>query len=84
MFLTTSRKEKKKTCAGVSFLIKLLELQETPALVVSKEFCEMFKNTFFVEHLWPTAANALPVCRNFFKVLRKHPRCSVIKKFFRF
>ena len=41
----------------VSFLIKLLALgcnfikKETLAQVFSCEFCEIFKNTFFIEHL---------------------------------
>ena len=37
-----------KTC---SFIKK-----ETLAQVFSYEFCEIFKNTFFAEHLWTTAS----------------------------
>ena len=33
------------------FLIKL----QTLAQMVSCEFCEIFKNIFFTEHLWTTA-----------------------------
>ena len=40
------------TCARVSFLIKL----QTLAQVFFCEFCEIFKNTFFTEHLWTTAS----------------------------
>ena len=31
-------------------------LKQTPELVFSCEFCEMFKNTYFVEHLWMTVS----------------------------
>ena len=34
----------------------LLINNETLAQVFSCEFCEMFKNTFFTEHLWVTAS----------------------------
>ena len=37
----------KKTCFKVSFLII-----ETSTQVFSSEFCEIFKNTFIIEHLW--------------------------------
>ena len=37
------------TCARISFLIKL-------HFLFSCEFCEIFKNIFFVEHLWTTAS----------------------------
>ena len=30
--------------------------KETPTSVFSCEFCEIFKNTFFIEHLWVTAS----------------------------
>ena len=30
--------------------------QETLAQVFSYEFCEISKNTFFIEHLWTTAS----------------------------
>ena len=31
-------------------------LKKRLALVFSSEFCEIFKNTFFTEHLWTTAS----------------------------
>ena len=31
--------------------------KDTLAQVFSCEFCEIFKNTFFTEHLWTTASN---------------------------
>ena len=34
----------------------LLINNETLVQVFSCEFCEMFKNTFFTEHLWATAS----------------------------
>ena len=46
-----------------SFLNKVVELQvcnfikmETLALMLFFEFCEIFKNTFFTEHVWGTAS----------------------------
>ena len=33
-----------------------LAKKETPTQVFSCEFCEIFKNTFFTEHLWTTAS----------------------------
>ena len=30
--------------------------KDTPAKVFSREFCEIFKNTFFTEHLWEIAS----------------------------
>ena len=42
------------TCARASFLIKL-------AQVFSCEFCEISKNTFFIEHVWGTASYYRPV-----------------------
>ena len=33
--------------------------KETLALVFSYEFCEIFKNTFFTDHLWTTTSNCL-------------------------
>ena len=35
--------------------IKLQAAPETLAQVFSCEFCEIFKNTFFTEHVWATA-----------------------------
>ena len=46
----------------MSFLIKLLVLncnfikKETLVQVLSSEFCEISKNTFFKEHLWAIAS----------------------------
>ena len=54
-----------KVCARVSFLMKLqaeackfIE-KETLALVVSCEFCEIYKKKYFVEHLCTTASCGL-------------------------
>ena len=52
----------KYTCARVSFSIKLQASacnfikKEALAQVFSCEFCKIFKNTFFIEHLWATAS----------------------------
>ena len=45
MFLKISQNQQENTCVEVSFLIKL---QETSSQVVSREFCEILKNTCFV------------------------------------
>ena len=47
MFLETSQNSQENTCASVSILIKLQTLTQ----VLSCEFCEVSKNTFFTEHL---------------------------------
>ena len=47
MFLKISQNSQGNTCARVS---------ETQAQVFSCEFCEIFNNTFFTEHLWTTAS----------------------------
>ena len=58
VFLIILQNTQKNTCAGVSFLIKLLAEAsnfiniETLTKVFSCELCEIFKNTFFTEHLW--------------------------------
>ena len=43
----------KKLQARPATLLK----KETLAQVFSYEFCEIFKNTFFTEHLWATASD---------------------------
>ena len=35
---------------------KVILKRETPTQVLSCEFCEIFKNAFFAEHLWTTAS----------------------------
>ena len=37
-------------------LFLITKNKETPVQVFSCEFCEIFKNNFFVEHLWATAS----------------------------
>ena len=44
VFLKISQNSQENTCAKVSLLIKL------QAQLFSCEFCEFFKNTFFIEH----------------------------------
>ena len=43
------------TCARASFFNKVVN-KETLTQVFSCEFCEIFKNTSFTEHLWVTAS----------------------------
>ena len=60
--LENSQNSQENTCTRVSFLIKLqveacnLIEKETLAEVFSCEFCEIFKITFFTEHLRVTAS----------------------------
>ena len=61
--LEFSQNSQEKTCTRVIFLNEVAGLQacnfikkETVAQVFSCEFCEIFKNTFFTEHLWTTAS----------------------------
>ena len=56
VFLEISQNLQENTCARVSFLIKLLFKKETLALVLSCEFYEISKNTFFAEHIRVTAS----------------------------
>ena len=63
IFLETSQNSQEKTCATVSFLIKLqtsnFVKKETPAQVFSCEFCEIYWNTFFTEHLRATVSEII-------------------------
>ena len=54
MFLEILQNSQENTCARVSFLIKL----EASGLaqVFCCEFCEIYKNTFFTEHLLVTVS----------------------------
>ena len=61
--LEFSQNSQEKTCTRVIFLNEVTGLQasnfikkETVAQVFSCEFCEIFKNAFFTEHLWTTAS----------------------------
>ena len=62
MFLKISQNSQEKTCARVSFSIKLQAQacnyikKESLAQVFPCEICEISKNTFFIEHLWATAS----------------------------
>ena len=54
LFLEISQNSQESTCVGVSFLMKSYRPEackfvkkETPTQVLSFEFCEVFKNTFF-------------------------------------
>ena len=53
VLLENSRNSPKNTCARAFFLIKACNFikKETLAPVFSCEFCEILKNTFFIEHL---------------------------------
>ena len=58
VFLKISQHSQEKTCAGVSFLIKLQPeacnfiKKETLPQVFPCECCEIFKNAVFIAHIW--------------------------------
>ena len=52
VFFKISQNSRENTCARVSFLIKL----QASDIGVFCEFCEIFKITFFTEHLQRTAS----------------------------
>ena len=54
MFLKISQNSQENTLALAYNFIK----KETLAQVFSCEFCKIFKNTLFTEHLWATASVA--------------------------
>ena len=62
LLLTISQSSQKNTSAGVSFLIKLqasipqLHKKETSKQVFSCEFREIFKITYFADHMWAVAS----------------------------
>ena len=49
------------------------------AQVLSCKFCEIFKNTFFTEHLWTTASMTFKY--EILIVRSSHQRCSIKKSF---
>ena len=65
LFLIISQYSQENTCVGVSFLINCLLIKglqlyskETPAQVFSWEYCQIFKNNYFEEHLWTAASES--------------------------
>ena len=87
VFLKVSQNSQENTCVRVSFLIKLQALacnfikRECLAHMFSCTFCEIFKNTFFTEHLWTTTSEyqefqtTLQFCMLIEKTL--HQYCSI-------
>ena len=83
MLLEITKNSQENTCLRVSFLIfnllvpggnkrfyvlrKTLQLKETPTLAFPSDFCEIFKNTFFIEHLRWLHLNAICVRGIFLK-----------------
>ena len=63
MFLNISQNSQESTCTRVSFFIKLqtsglqLYLKRDSGTGVFCEFCEFFRKTFFIEHLWRDASD---------------------------
>ena len=57
MFLKISQNSQESTCVGVAWACNFIK-KETPTLVLSFEFCEIFKNTFFYR-AHPVAASVI-------------------------
>ena len=77
VFWKTLQNLQKNTRAGVSFQY---EITETPAPVFSWEFCEIFKKTYFVEHLGTVASETDTVLvpwKSFKAILGETVRSSV-------
>ena len=55
LLLEISHNSQEKTCAKISFLINFIK-KKALAQVFSCEFSEIFKNTFFTEHLRATSS----------------------------
>ena len=68
MFVEIWQNSQENTCARASFLIKLQAYnfikKETLTQVFSCEFCKIFKNTYFTEHLWTTASKVFSLSKN--------------------
>ena len=61
VFLKISQKSQKHSCARVFFLIKMqawVLKKKSLVWVFSCEYCEIFKNTYFEEHLRKAASEA--------------------------
>ena len=64
IFLNISQNPQETTCARVYFLIKLhaescnFSKKDTLTQVFSCEFCKIFKNSFFIEHLFTAASES--------------------------
>ena len=64
-----SQKSQENTCARVSFLKKLQDSTcnyiKKETQVLSRDFCEIFKNTFFTDHVRTTASDSEIVHQSF-------------------
>ena len=57
LFLKISQNSQKNTCSGFSFLMRLqVRALQPPTLL--RIFCEIFENTFFIEHFRETGFNS--------------------------
>ena len=56
MSILISQNSQEKTCVRASLFFNKVIKKEALAQVFSCEFCEIFKSTFFTEHLWTTAS----------------------------
>ena len=78
VFLEISQNSQESNCAWVAFLIKLQASDiETLAQVFSREFCEIYKNTFSTEHLQVTASYTTRLTDFYSNSRNNHRRCSI-------
>ena len=69
VFLEILQNSQENTCARVSFLITLQAKKEALVQVFSSEFCEIFNNTSFTEHLRTTASKGFKFCYTTIKII---------------
>ena len=90
MIVEISQNSQEKTCARISFLIRLqawgLQLYEKcdSGTGVFCEFCEISKNTFFTEHLWTTASECWQHFRVVFKAVESYAILNALNSTFNF
>ena len=63
VFIKISQNSQESNCGGVSFSIKI------PAQVFPCKFCEVFKSTYFVEHLQTVASDHYQIRRHLSRLL---------------
>ena len=80
MFLEVSQNSQENTYARVSVLIKLQACnfikKEALVRILLYEFCEIFKNTFFIEHLRTIASVATKECEGFTNLIQISPEVT--------
>ena len=75
MFLEIIPNSQEDTCARVLCQCARVNIikKETLAQVLSCEFCEISKNTFYIEHLWTTGSDSISNKRSMLNFVRNEP-----------